>query len=191
MRLWIVFLVVALSASHAAGTAESTLRIAALVDNTAGIPAGTLRSGEFLASHLLSRASIRLVWSPSPLDGEEISKFRIHLLGGKPASPMSADAAGFAILFPAEGGTDGYAGIFYKRISDIASQEAVPESVVLGVTLAHEVVHLLLGSGSHNVVGIMQPRLRRTDWSAAARGELRFSSGECQAIAAEVRRRGR
>ena len=51
-----------------------------------------------------------------------------------------------------------YAFVVYARTQKFAGVWGVPEHVVLGRTIAHELGHLLLGENGHSRSGLMQPR---------------------------------
>lgn len=60
---------------------------------------------------------------------------------------------------------------------------------LLGLTMAHELGHLLLRSPNHSVTGIMRARWTERGLAEDDRGYLRFSNGEAQSMRNEVRRR--
>ena len=62
---------------------------------------------------------------------------------------------GFAVIDPASGGGV-LATIFMDRVEAIAHRIDVPPSSVLGSAIAHEVGHLLLGTPTHGLSGLMR-----------------------------------
>jgi predicted aspartyl protease len=48
-----------------------------------------------------------------------------------------------------------YCYLFYDRIERLAGESQLPKRILLGDVLAHETGHLMLGSNSHSLVGIM------------------------------------
>jgi hypothetical protein len=62
-------------------------------------------------------------------------------------------AAGFA-LPPDFGGFGAYAGVFHYRVKQLGTTAS--EAAVLGHVIAHELGHLLLGTGHHSDGGIMK-----------------------------------
>jgi hypothetical protein len=83
-----------------------------------------------------------------------------------------------------EGGFN--ADLFFKRIDNL-SQMGISKSRLLAYAAAHEVCHLLLGSGSHSPTGIMRARWDRRDLEAINRAWLSFSPNECEQMRASVR----
>ena len=62
---------------------------------------------------------------------------------------------GFAVIDPASG-VGVLATIFMDRVEAIAHRIDVPPSSVLGAAIAHEVGHLLLGTPTHGLSGLMR-----------------------------------
>jgi hypothetical protein len=83
-----------------------------------------------------------------------------------------------------EGGFN--ADLFFKRIDNL-SQMGISKSRVLAYAAAHEMCHLLLGSGSHSPTGIMRTRWDRRDLEAINRAWLSFSPNECEQMRATIR----
>jgi hypothetical protein len=67
--------------------------------------------------------------------------------------------------------------VFVDSVRELASAARLPDHVVLGITAAHEIAHVLLPPG-HSDQGIMKARLSRQDWMAAAKGWLSFSADD-------------
>ena len=78
--------------------------------------------------------------------------------------------------------------IFNDRVEKQAQLAGVPWERMLGVAIAHEIGHLLLGSNSHALVGIMRAMWRREELQRADR-EWLFLSDQAARIRAEVLRR--
>ena len=78
---------------------------------------------------------------------------------------------GFAVVDPVSS-SGVLATIFMDRVEMLAQRTGVPIRIVLGRAIAHEVGHLLLGSGSHSPSGLMRAVWtdaelkadRREDW---------------------------
>ena|SRR5215813_6190584 len=62
-------------------------------------------------------------------------------------------------------------------------------SELLGITMAHELGHLLLRSAKHSVTGVMGVAFTETGMAADERGRLRFTSGEGEKMRNEIKRR--
>ncbi|MCP5112280.1 MAG: hypothetical protein GY953_15760 [bacterium] len=62
-------------------------------------------------------------------------------------------------------------------------------AVILGMVLAHEMGHLLLGTQSHSKTGVMRPRWSRLDLENAYFGRQRFTPRQVKRLQANVRAR--
>ncbi len=74
------------------------------------------------------------------------------------------------------------ASLFVERILDLADAHALDAGALMGMVLAHELGHLLLGRDSHSERGLMRCPWTLEDVRDAARGRLRFEPGETQRI---------
>ena len=165
------------------GEARITVRIV-----NSAVPVRMRLAGQRLAAEILRSAGVEADWvdcsgglasrCAGPLRRGE---FWLHLVDALPPRKLSG-SAGFAVLYPAAGGREGYAGVFYPRVIQAANQEDFDPAIVLGATIAHEIGHVLLGSKAHSPSGVMRSRLRRTEFEAALRGALRFTSQEAEMI---------
>src|SRR5262249_13668362 len=93
---------------------------------------------------------------------------------------------GTSMLLDPEGGK-GIIHIFFDRVTEVSASHKVPLELVLGITIAHEIGHLLLPHQVHALAGIMRARLNSSDWRMAAQGALGFTDGQRQLILAGVR----
>jgi hypothetical protein len=92
---------------------------------------------------------------------------------------------GTSMLLDPEGGK-GIIHIFFDRVTEVSASHKVPLELVLGITIAHEIGHLLLHHEVHTLAGIMRAQLDSSDWRLAAQGALGFSTEQRQVIAARV-----
>jgi hypothetical protein len=86
---------------------------------------------------------------------------------------------------------DGASGIIlllYDRLERVAKIGNIPLELVLGITMAHEIGHLLISPG-HAAAGIMRAKLDGNDWKLASRGALRFHSTEAEIMRARTQKR--
>ncbi len=93
---------------------------------------------------------------------------------------------GFAL--PAKNLGFGIATIFYQRVDELVSQRSFPvdgdntRALVLGLIIAHEIGHLLLGKGSHTSRGLMSFLWNQKELRDAASGGLVFTRGQRRRI---------
>jgi len=71
--------------------------------------------------------------------------------------------------------------VFCEMIEAVAKDRMAPLQDVLGVVVAHEIGHLLIGPG-HSATGIMKSKFREREWGQAAQGTLRFTPWQAEII---------
>jgi len=81
--------------------------------------------------------------------------------------------------------------VYYESVLALAKydEREFEGSVVLGCAMAHEIRHLLLGSNSHSVSGVMQARWERRQIEEELRGAALFTPNQATLIRAGMRRR--
>jgi hypothetical protein len=79
--------------------------------------------------------------------------------------------------------------VFYDRVTKVG--DSISEDAVLGNIVAHEVGHLLLGTGQHSASGIMAASWSHKQLVSAAQGLLRFDRAERARLRDNVGRRSR
>jgi hypothetical protein len=85
-------------------------------------------------------------------------------------------------------GASGIVILLCDHLEKVARNEKVPLELVLGITMAHEIGHLLISPG-HSIVGIMRVKLDSKDWKLASQGELQFYREEAETIRRGMRKR--
>jgi hypothetical protein len=162
------------------------LKVTVVVYHSDAVPDRVLARAENLAGAIFRQAGIELQWRPANASDTALrpTEIALHLLPAAPPN-LSPNSEGFAVLMPEEG----YAGISCPTVAHLAAALETDESTVLGAVIAHELGHLLTGSGSHSPGGVMAARPGRRELQAAARGELRFQAEEARRLRAEASRR--
>jgi hypothetical protein len=197
-----VLIAISMAAVKGLATDQPRLEITLRVYDYAHVTDGALAGAEREANRILGAAGIGAVWLncsessghfqsvPSPdcarQFGGETVKVRI-LPDSNPAKSAFPDTT---ILGFAEGGT--IASVFYGRITHFAAWVDGGESgipVILGGAITHELGHLLLGSNSHSVAGIMCAQWNRNYLQEALMGRQLFTPQQAEVIRAEVGRR--
>jgi hypothetical protein len=109
---------------------------------------------------------------------------RLRILPSPVRNSLQDTVFGFAIA-PA------LATVYYESVLALAryDEREFEGSVVLGCAMAHEIGHLLLGSNSHSVSGVMQARWERRQIQEELRGGTLFTSKQARLIRAEMQRR--
>jgi hypothetical protein len=97
-------------------------------------------------------------------------------------------SAGFSVC--AQDSEPGFiANLSYERTLAAALSSQVPIGLVLGHVAAHEIGHLLLGTGSHSPAGIMQANWKPEDLRRASQGLLSFSAQQAELIQSALKSR--
>ena len=95
-----------------------------------------------------------------------------------PAVPVSRFALGYVPSHNAKRGRHAF--VLADRIRNRSSELVVSFQLVLGLTMAHEVAHLLLPDESHSVDGLMRSAWNASDYWKARLGQLLFTDEEAQ-----------
>jgi hypothetical protein len=84
------------------------------------------------------------------------------------------------LSFLGEDGIGCHADVFYAGVEPIQQQAGLTAEAILGLVIAHELGHLLLGTNSHAAQGIMRANWKRQDLSLAGKGMLGFTEDQAQ-----------
>jgi hypothetical protein len=157
----------------------------------------TLQRAEDVAAHIFREAGVEAIWrncnpaltdidhdvnctqKPSP------TNLVLKILPDIAVTPgFSHDTTmGFAI--------GAYASVSFRQVRKEAALMGAVPCEILGLSAAHEIGHLLLGSGSHSDKGIMRPSWSRKDFRVSPQGAFKFTAEQAQSIRAEVGERER
>lgn len=200
-RVWVVSFVVFAWASivpvEGISTSSARLKnqpvISVGIYNYANVGRECLRAAERQVATLLAEANVRVAWL-------EYSDKHLSVSAGKPAPDFSIrildasrilrgrrisdnDALGQSIMAPGTQWTvpGRIANVFYGRVEHVSLLWGLLPRDVLGVAIAHELGHLLLGP-QHSHRGIMKADWTLHDLVFSSHCELRFSREQAAAI---------
>ena len=175
--------------------AASDLTVMVRVYNYAQTSPIVLAQAEREAGRILGEAGLKSVWldctlvptdtpqnpCPEPIEAADV---RLRILTSPVRNSLQDTVFGFAVA-PA------LATVYYESVLALAKydEREFEGSVVLGCAMAHEIGHLLLGSNSHSVSGVMCAHWEREQIRQALMGAMLFSSREARLMQAETRRR--
>jgi hypothetical protein len=174
------------------GWADSALRIH--LYDYAGVSGATLTQAQEVASGVLMKAGVRLVWAACPTaDCERPMSpgvLQVRIIDRQMARKVSVtkECLGYALL---SGSFSSIASVFYHKAVELEKDGIAWRGQILGAMLAHEIGHLLLGRNSHARQGIMRGLWEDTDVQIIARGQMSFSGAEGRKMAANVEARFR
>jgi len=172
------------------------LKLTVRVYNYGQTPSSVLAEAEREASRILGEAGLKSAWLDCPIvpsadipqnpcpEPIEAADVRLRILSVPVRNSLHDTAYGFAIA-PALASVYSESVLRFAR-NDEGEFEA---SIVLGCAIAHEIGHLLLGSNSHSVSGVMCAHWERKHIRQALMGAMLFSPAEAKLIQAEMRRR--
>jgi hypothetical protein len=166
------------------------------VENNANVEDWVLGRAEKDVAFILGQAGVDVRWlhcpSRSVLDGPlnpcqrgfSPTEFWLRIVPQKPPA-LGDETLGFAIHDPVAGAGGGYAYVSYPMVELLTRTAGTSESQVLGVAIAHEIGHLLLGA-PHSQTGIMCARWKRAHFQLMSMGRLLFTPDQVKQIHAEV-----
>ncbi len=161
------------------------------VISEAGTRVKGLDRAERLASDMLQNAGIHVRWVAGPVTpGADPRTFiLVRILDRLPRARLALESAaplGFSLV----GTTAKHAAVFREEVERTAFASSVPEPIVLGCAIAHEIGHLLTDSTRHSPTGLMRAVLRAADLKMATQGRLKFSTAEAIAMQDNLRSAG-
>jgi len=142
--------------------------------NLGGLKASVVRQAEAETQAVFRPSQIRIEWS----DCDQVTgphSFIVRLRGDKPpqtAGPSSLDAMGRAFL-----GKDGngyLADAYFQSVRELSNFHGSDTAALLGVVIAHELGHLLLGPG-HTPNGVMRSAWGSRELRAVGQRWLKFN----------------
>jgi len=168
---------------------RARLCVTVYVFNLVHIPARDLINAETLAARIFEKAGIRIAWKAglttddvdAPPVGENWNpadlQIRIRKGSTVRGAGVTSEAMGFILTMEKNDAV-----VLFDEIKNRAAMMNVDPTVPLGVTMAHEMGHLLLQSATHSLTGVMKPRWLAKDLVAAERGNLTFNREESRSL---------
>jgi hypothetical protein len=148
-------------------------RITVLVNDSVGVKPAVLKHAEGEAAALFRRAGIEIEWVRCGATGDcrrppRENEFVLHIVrNGKTRGDLV-----FGEAFLGSDGRGKYADVFFDRLRQASD---INIGQLLGAVSAHELGHLLLGSSSHSLMGIMSPIWRKESLQKISMGNLTFT----------------
>ncbi len=171
--------------------AAAVLTITVRVYDLHGVPADQRAQALQLASETLAQANVSATWIDcTRVDGVAPPACVAVLKKGEMVLRLQGRTErGHHILGTAivqDDGPNVLASVYVESIADRSVKTGLPLWIILGRVTAHEIGHLLLGSNSHTVHGLMQAKwdLRRPHLA-----EWQFTSADAAKIRSRLRPR--
>ncbi len=174
------------------GDEGSVARINVRIWDRVPIDAKTLDGAKAITEKIFGRVGVEIFWQhctpeptaenmvcASPAGTNDIG-LRIFRASKSDRRAFRHSTGGAAFPEPNRPGS-GIIHLFYDRMEKIVEDSGgmVSLKVTIGITLAHEMGHLLV-STKHSHVGLMQAKLRAEDWQLACQGQLTFNDQESE-----------
>jgi hypothetical protein len=188
---WLVLALILLwSSAWSRVAAANSWPVTVSIHNDAAIPSGVLLQAEAEASRVFQHAGLEIRWLNCPLPAAgpvdpaqcEAADFPLHLQLRIAKHSLNLNEFTMGVSYLSADGTGCYADLFYNRAERLHEISRVSLATILGHAIAHELGHLLLGTNSHSLVGIMRARWQPTDLASASKGALLFSTIESRAM---------
>jgi hypothetical protein len=166
------------------------------VHNYADVPDGLLSAAEGQAREIFHQAGLETAWlncapkleavQPKSCyfsDSSHVTlKINAHAVQAKAKDRLEV----LGTAYPDDKGIGWFAYVFYDRIKQLAEREKLGHALLADV-MAHEVGHLLLGSNSHSVTGIMCAHWNSEQLIDIAEGAMNFVPAQAKMMRERVR----
>ena len=196
--VWLALAVAPIGADGRAKTAVrgSDLEVKVSLFNDARISDGKVATAERMAGELFARAGIRIAWlncghaTETSEERASCSKaaFPEHLEVRLRQKSLNLNESQLGLSFLSEDGIGCHADVFYAGVEAIEREAGLSTGAILGLVIAHELAHLLLGTNSHAAEGLMRANWKRQELSLAGKGWLGFTEAQAQTMRARLER---
>ena len=176
-----------------------TLQLIVCVYNHAQVPSKCLTQALKEVTRIYRHAGVELAWLDRPLSialaqgptdylqrlGQTSLVLRIVPSAMAEHLPIRDAALGYA---PPCGKEEAgcMAHVLYYKVKDLASNGNASISQILGLTITHELGHLLLSSNAHAASGLMRAKWGPEELRLAAKGDLLFTAEQSSVIRNQV-----
>ncbi|HEY6128204.1 MAG TPA: hypothetical protein VIW23_08485 [Candidatus Acidoferrum sp.] len=167
----------------------AVINLSISVFNDASVSPSVLAQAQDTSAFVMRQAGISVSWldcgapgiSPAAAGCSAISfpqHFSIRLVSK--ATPAKEDI--FGQSFQNDAGEGSYAIVYFPGLASFRTTEIIHTGDLLGLVMAHELGHLLLGKNSHSATGLMCGNWRQPELHQAARGKLLFTQQQSSLI---------
>jgi len=168
--------------THSAAELSPAARVDVHVfDGSAQFLPADLINAEALVAKIFGKVGIQVTWVEDASAAHLL--LRIWESSTVRGTRVTSDALGFRL-------SQNEAVVLSDATKKTAAEWKVDPALCLGLTMAHEMGHLLLQSETHSVSGVMKSRWLRPDLAIADRGALTFTAQEGHLMRNGLRRLG-
>lgn len=153
--------------------------------NNVPAEAEIVRAAKPVVEKIFRRSGIEVSWIDCALDEVTCplpngpSEISLRIYRRPEAMRRTLRSAGGASLTDGTGARIVH--VHYDRLEELRGLAGLPLEVLVGLTTAHEIGHLLLARG-HSRAGIMRPTFEEPEWQLARQGWLVFTSKESRLL---------
>ena len=160
------------------------------VYNDAGVAPETVKDAEVVASRIFEASRIHVEWlncfvlesgGPGAHCDRDVSRGHLQVRIGRHSVNLRDSILGISYL--SDDGEGSQADIFYEQIQALSPETSAKPDVMLGHVMAHEIGHLLLGTNSHSLSGIMIARWHKQEIARASNGMMHFDESQAECMA--------
>jgi len=175
-----------------------TLQMTVFVYNHAQVPSKSLTQALNDVTRIYRQAGVELAWLNRPLSAAVAqgptnhrqlgqTSLVLRILSDSMAEHLTIRDEALGYAPPCSNEEAGcMAHILYSRLKDLASNGNASLSQILGLTITHELGHLLLGSNAHVASGLMRAQWGQEELRLAAKGGLLFTAEQSSVIRNQV-----
>jgi hypothetical protein len=163
------------------------------ISNIAGMPESVLEQAEKVAATVLEDAGIIPAWAACPKPGEKLADYpscpksfginRILVKMGHPFERKDGfKESNFGMVMGSQ------VIIVFAQVDEAARQAQIHTASALGMIMAHEIGHILLGDNSHAKTGIMRPQWKPQEFVQGSPAYCQFTSVQAGKIHATLQK---
>jgi hypothetical protein len=165
------------------------------VFNDAQVPSEKLMEAERAASDVFARSGIVIDWLNCGHPTETAKEQAVCTEVGSPAHleisilarSLNLKESTLGMSFQEADGAGCRADVFYAGIAHLEESGRAGSTLILGMVMAHELGHLLLGTNSHAPTGLMRAQWNDYDLIAARQGKLFFTREQSETLRTRLR----
>jgi hypothetical protein len=192
LRVGVVASLVGLSALAQGSEDANPLQIIVLVYNHASVKAATLLAAETTAAKTYEKIGVVVIWKNCPpetdadrcIQTDDLDQLVLNIAH----QPQAFTSDTFGVAFSGRDGWGTVCDVYYDRILELHRRfPGAVEATTLGIIMAHELGHLLLGSNSHSATGVMRPVWQYQAFRPSTFGVITFNRQQAQEISDRLR----
>lgn len=156
---------------------EPPTSLTVAVENASRVPPRILASAQQEAARIFARAGIELVWTRRDPAGPRVPVLKVVDRFDRAGYDLRL---GFALVPDPGRDFAGYAVACARCVEETVTDGSLAYALSLGYVIAHELGHVLLGSDSHSLTGIMAPEFPVQGLLRVPRDAFLFSSAQAE-----------